>query len=187
MLSILMREPSPEPVRSEEAPPPETGDYEIVLGKRQVAGVLFLATVALAVFSAIAYIAGEAMSPRLTAATEPAPVRTVPAAPAKTAPPPAPAPPAPAPVAVKASQAPLFADPKNGELYLQMGAVEKGMAVIFVEGLRTHGFEAFAAPGPNDKIFRVLIGPLADQETYRRTKDAIDDLGLTVFARKYQQ
>ena len=180
-----MRDPLPELPR--EAPPEEqaaeeSGEFEIVLGKRQIAGVLFMASVFLAVFSAVSYIAGEAMSPRRTAAAErpapvpvsSAPVNATPAAVVVEAPKPAP-------------PAPLFAEPKSGELYLQMGALDKGMATLFVEGLRTHGFESFVAPGPSEKIFRVLIGPLADQEAYRRTKDAIDDLGLTAFAKKYQQ
>ena len=37
---------------------------------------------------------------------------------------------------------------------------ERGMAMILAEGLRGHGFDSFVAPGPNEKIFRVLIGPL---------------------------
>src|SRR5580704_13123369 len=36
-------------------------EFEIVLGKRQVAGVLFLATVTLVVFSAVSYLAGKAL------------------------------------------------------------------------------------------------------------------------------
>jgi cell division septation protein DedD len=178
MTSLMMRDPLPPP--APEAQMAEaSGEFEIVLGKRQIAGVMFIASVLLAIFSAISYIAGEAMSPRKAAAIE------------RPEPPPAVTPP-PAPVLVEAPKAaappaPLFADPKNGELYLQMGAVDKGMATIFVEGLRAHGFEAFVAPGPSGKIFRVLIGPLADQDAYRRTKDAIDELGLNAFARKYEQ
>ena len=58
-------------------------------------------------------------------------------------------------------EAPLFAEPKAGSVYIQMGAVEKGVSVIFAEGLRKRGLPAFVAPGPSEKIFRVLIGPLA--------------------------
>jgi cell division septation protein DedD len=83
--------------------------------------------------------------------------------------------------------APIFADPTAGAVYLQMGAVEKGMAVIFAEGLRKHGFNAFVAPGPSEKIFRVLIGPLPDPDSFRRVKDAVDAIDLGTFARKYQK
>ncbi len=181
MTSILLRD------ATEEAPAAGTaveegGEFEIVLGKRQIAGVLFLASVFLALFSAVSYVAGEAIGPRRTVVVE------RPAAVPKPAPAPAPAPvvvaPEPKPVV---PAAPLLADPEKGALYLQMGAVEKGIAVIMAEGLRTHGFEAFVAPGPSEKIFRVLIGPLAGEESYKRTKDAVDDLGLDAFARRYEQ
>jgi hypothetical protein len=85
-----------------------------------------------------------------------------------------------------ATEAPLFADPKPGAVYLQLGAVEKGVAIIMAEGLRKRAFNAFVAPGPNDHIFRVLVGPL-DSEAYKTAKQAVDDIGLSTFARKYQQ
>jgi cell division septation protein DedD len=183
MLSFLTPEQTEE--NPAPAPPPETpADYEIVLGKRQFAGVLFIAIVFLVVFSAASYIAGEAMSPRRAAPAEPVAehVNEGPSAPpVAIAPAVQPAPkPAPAP------QPPVFADPKKGGLYLQLGAVDKGIAMIMVEGLRTHGFDAFAGPGPSEKIFRVLIGPFADQDAFHRTKDAVDDLSLTAFPRRDQ-
>jgi cell division septation protein DedD len=184
MTSILLRDAAEE-APAAEAAIEEGGEFEIVLGKRQIAGVLFLASVFLALFSAVSYVAGEAIGPRRTVVVErPAPV-------AKPAPAPAPvmSAPEPKPVQPPASvqAASLFADPDKGALYLQMGAVEKGIAVIMAEGLRTHGFEAFVAPGPSKKIFRVLIGPLGDEESYKRTKDAVDDLELNAFARRYEQ
>jgi cell division septation protein DedD len=66
-----------------------------------------------------------------------------------------------------------------------MGAVERGIAAIFAQGLRKEGLPSFVAPGPDAKIFRVLIGPLPDAETYRRVKDRVDAIGLTTFAKKY--
>src|SRR5262249_39811298 len=84
------------------------------------------------------------------------------------------------------AEEPLFGDPKNGALYLQLGAVEKGVAIIMTEGLRKRDFPAFVAPGPNDHIFRVLIGPL-DADGFKRSKDSVDAIGLSAFARKYQQ
>ena len=68
-----------------------------------------------------------------------------------------------------------------------MGAVEKGIGLIFAEGLRKHGFDAFVAPGPNDHIFRVLIGPLRTPQEYERTKQAVDQLGIGTFGKKYVQ
>jgi cell division septation protein DedD len=176
MLSIRTDEPlvstEPEPVVSEA----KSEEFEIVLGARQVASVLFVATVIVAVISSIAYLAGKTSTPKKVEAAAPAPPAPMLQATLTQAPPPKPAP-----------EAPLFADPVNGAMYLQMGAVEKGIAVIFTEGLRRRGFTAFAAPGPKEHIFRVLIGPIPDSETYRKTKEAVDEIGLSTFARKYQQ
>jgi len=164
MPTILARDPVPEPaplpqpVPAEETMPPDE-DFEIVLGKRQLASVLFLATVILAVFSALSYIAGEALSPRKVVRVEappaPAPPPPVPAPvlQATILPPPkaaAIAPPLPKPAIAD----PMFADPHDGEIYLQMGVVDKGIAVIIAEGLRQHQLRAFVAPGPNDGLFR---------------------------------
>jgi cell division septation protein DedD len=61
------------------------------------------------------------------------------------------------------------------------------MATILAEGLRSHGFDAFVAPGPSEKIFRVLIGPLPDPESFRQAKAAVDAIELSTFARKYEK
>ena len=72
-------------------------------------------------------------------------------------------------------------------MYLQIGAVDKGVAVILAEGLRKRGFDAFVAPGPSEKIFRVLIGPLSNADAFRQAKEKVDEIGLTNFAHRYQQ
>ena len=66
-----------------------------------------------------------------------------------------------------------------------MGAVEKGVSIIFAEGLRKHGLAAFVAPGPSEKIFRVLVGPLPAPADYVKAKDTVDKLGLATFARRF--
>ncbi|HTS78495.1 MAG TPA: SPOR domain-containing protein [Bryobacteraceae bacterium] len=178
-----------EPQSAPIAEPPEPADFELVLGRLQLASVFFLAIVVIAVFSAISYLAGKSIAPP-PKIIERVRVEQVPAP--QAAPRPVPAPVAPvaqvAPAAATGKpEAAIFADPQNGSLYIQMGAVEKGIALILVEGLRKQGFQAFAAPGPSEKIFRVLIGPLADSNAYQQAKKAVDDLGLTAFARRYQQ
>jgi hypothetical protein len=185
----------PQPIMVEEISQPEVSqpektddEFEIVLGAMQVAGILFVAVVIVVVFSAASYIAGRALAPK-----------TVVAAPAAAIPVPAPPPvveativkpdfPIAEPIPEKplAPEAPTFSSPSSNGLYLQMGAVEKGVAVIMVDGLRKRGFTAFAAPGPTDVIFRVLIGPLGDAEAFRKTKEKIDQIGLNSFVRKYQ-
>lgn len=163
-------------------------EYEFILGRRQVASVLFVFTIVLMICIAVSYLAGKSMSPKAPAPAAAAVVRE----------------PEPPPVVrnvatnvagrviskqepaqAAAPEPPLFAEPKVGAVYIQMGAVEKGIAVIFTEGLRKRGLPSFAAPGPNEKIFRVLIGPLPDPASYVRAKEAVDKIGLETFARKY--
>jgi cell division septation protein DedD len=173
-----------------------SAEYEIVLGRRQVASLLFIAIVLAVVFSAVSYLAGRSAVPNpvkvpvaTTSATAAAP------APAATATPMIeattsvlPAEPA-LPIAKRDNkpEPPLFAEPLPGAVYIQMGAVDKGMAMVFAAGLRKYGFDGFVAPGPNEKIFRVLIGPLPDPDSFRRAKAAVDALDLGTFARRYQQ
>jgi len=208
MLSIVERDSTERPIdrvvcideaqAPAEVPSENPEEFEIVLGRRQVASVLFVSTVILVAFSAISYLAGKSFAPKAPvpeSAPAPAPVAAAPAP--VVVPQPAPQPePAVKPERARASEAapasdpaperPLFADPKPGQLYLQLGAVEKGIAIIMADGLRKHGFDAFVGPGPNDHIFRVLVGPL-DGDGYKKAKGEVDALGLSTFARRYQQ
>ncbi|MGD1098597.1 MAG: hypothetical protein ABSB35_42290 [Bryobacteraceae bacterium] len=201
MLTILTREPlsrqseaareTPEP-EAVATPAPEAGDYELVLGRGHIASVLFVAIVVLVVFSAISYLAGKSSSPRKAPLAQPeqlaAVVQPAPVAEATIGPPTAPSvEPATPSIPESGEEPPIFAVPAKGAVYLQMGAVERGIAVIFVEGLRKRGFQSFAAPGPTEKVFRVLVGPLPDPQAFARAKVAVDQLGLDTFARKYQQ
>ena len=182
MTSILNLEtrPSPEAADEQRAGLESATEYELVLGRTQVASWLFVGVIALAVCGSLAYLAGETVAAKRTqgaAAVVAAPAPTVlPQASllAKAEPP-------------AKSTRPLVGEPEIGKVYLQVGAVERGMAVILAEGMRVHGFEAFVAPGPNDKIFRVLIGPLPDPDAFREAMLKVDALDLATFARKYQK
>jgi hypothetical protein len=154
-------------------PIPEPAEFEFVLGRRQVASLLFVASVILMICVAAAYMAGRSMPPKAS----PAIAATV-----------EPREPEPPPIVLNQEperELPLFAEPKAGQVYIQMGAVEKGVSVIFAEGLRKRGLPSFVAPGPSEKIFRVLIGPLPDPAAYMKAKDAVDQIGLATFARKF--
>ena len=164
--AVPIEEPSPVP-----AQPPQ--EFEFVLGRRQVASLLFVSIIILMICVAASYMAGKAMSPRVVAAAPPMVVARGPE------PPPIVLDQEPVP------EAPLFSDPKAGSVYIQMGAVEKGVAVIFAEGLRKRGLAAFVGPGPNEKIFRVLIGPLPDPPAYLKAKETVDKIGLSTFARRF--
>lgn len=188
----------PEP--GESANPAGSEEFEIVMGRRQVASVLFVATVIVAVLSSVSYLAGKSIGPKkveasaAASAASPGPVATA-SATMDSATPAVEKLPAidatmvatkPAP-ADALSNAPLFADPVVGAVYIQMAAVEKGIAAVFAEGLRRHGLQSFVAPGPSESMYRVLIGPLPTPATYAAAKEELDRIGLTTFARKYEK
>ena len=162
----------------------ETEDFELVVGRRQAAALTFLALVVVALCSGAAYLAGKAIVPR-----EEAPVPMI-----KLEQPPAPlieatiVPQAAPPIgpSIPLADAPLFASPVPQAIYIQVGAVEKGVATVLAEGLRKHALDSFVAPGPSDKAFRVLIGPFPDAEAYQKAQGVVDRLGLASFARRYQ-
>jgi cell division septation protein DedD len=164
----------------------ETEDFELVVGRRQAAALTFLALVVVALCSGASYLAGKAIAPR-----EEAPVPVIKLEPA---PPPATeaamVPPMFPPVTVASAaavvEAPLFASPVAQAIYIQVGAVDKGVATILAEGLRKHSLDSFVAPGPSDKAFRVLIGPFPDAAAYQKAQAVVDRLGLASFARRYQ-
>jgi cell division septation protein DedD len=158
-------------------PTVEKPEFEFVVGRRQIASLLFVSTVFMMICVAAAYMAGKAMSGK-TPAQAASPVAAASVAREPDAPPinlnqePAPEP-------------PLFAEPKNGSVYIQIGAVERGIALVLAEGLRKRGFQSFVGPGPNEKIFRVLIGPLPDPASYVKAKEKVDQIGLATFARRF--
>ena len=206
-----------------ELPAETPEEFEIVLGRRQIASVLFVATVILALFSAVSYLAGKSISPKkITPGMAAVPASAVLAMPAAVSPASSPAsaidgnivPYVPPPAATPATkvaktrarnanasttsvaaavlpevstEAPMFAEPVAGGMYLQMGAVGKGAAAIFAGGLRKQGFPSFVAAGPSESQYRVLIGPLWDTVTYNRTKDALDRMGVNTFGRTYEK
>jgi len=161
---------------AEDAAPEE---FEFVLGRRQVASLLFVSTIVLVVFVAVAYLAGKASVPKQIAAPAVADLPNTPPAPIvvkQEASPPAPS---------LGPEPPIYADPKVGAVYIQIGVVDKGIAEVLAEGLRRKGLPGFVAPGPTAKEFRVLIGPLPDPKSFIATKDAVDRIGLNTFARRY--
>jgi cell division septation protein DedD len=171
-----------EPTISLEAASEE--DFEIVVGRRQVAALTFLAMVVVAVCSGGSYLAGKAISAHAEPDQPEIKIEQPPAA--------APAPlmeasiiPA-LPIAKPAAEPPLFGAPVPQAIYIQVGAVEKGVAVILAEGLRKHALDSFVAPGATEKTARVLIGPFPDADAYQRARNVVSEIGLDNFARRYQ-
>jgi len=153
----------------------EAGEVELVMGPRQMAGMAFVAVVAIAVFSSVAYLAGKSNAPVRTAVASAPPAP--PARPLFRAP-------TVEPVAV-IPPAPVFAEPESGKLYLQLAAVESPAASVFVEGLRLHRLRAFVAPGPDGKIVRVLVGPLENGADLNQAKAEVQKIGFDPMFRRY--
>ena len=160
-----------------------------MVGRRQATAITFLALVLMALCSAGSYLAGKAMSARAER-VEPEPREIKIEQPAASV---EPAPPLPAPMLeasivapLKPIDAPIFGNPTPQAIYIQVGAVEKGVAVVLAEGLRKHALDSFVAPGPGTKSFRVLIGPFPNAEAYQSARNIVAEIGLDSFARRYQ-
>jgi len=169
-------------------------EFELVVGRRQIAALTFLGLVLIAVCSGACYLTGKATSVREESAPqvirlEQPPAPAAPVIEASIAPVPVaqPQPQSAAPVTPKpAAEVPLFASTVPQAIYIQVGAVEKGVATVIAEGLRKHALDSFVAPGPTEKTFRVLIGPFPNAEAYQKAQNVVDQIGLASFARRYQ-
>ncbi len=73
--------------------------------------------------------------------------------------------------------------PLPGAYYLQVGALDRTVAEIFVEVLSQKGFSSIIAPGPDAKTFRVLVGPLEAGSELRLTKVNLAEEGFFSFIR----
>lgn len=162
----------------------QPGEFEIVLGRGQVAVMLFLVLMVVAVFSGLSYFTGRKVSAAATVARAPVTAKPAPAAPLPVAKTPEKSA-APAPI-IPISSEPVFRDPLPGEVFLQMAAVEKGVAGVFTEGLRRMGFPSIVAPGPSERIFRVLIGPVKSEAQMAQIRRSLDAAGLSTFLRRWE-
>ncbi|MDP8991171.1 MAG: SPOR domain-containing protein [Acidobacteriota bacterium] len=167
-------------------PKNEDGEFELILGNRQLLSVFFIVVILLGVFFTMGYIVGrnsgtltaevpatpapdgkpQAVEPPAKivepAPAPPAPTETAPQQPAKD-PEPEPAPAPTKPARVKAEPVRGASHPAAGQTYLQLAATSKHEADIMVDVLRKKSFKAMAAeidekPG----TYRVLVGPITE-------------------------
>ena len=185
--------------RRKTLPKNEDGEFELILGNRQLLSVFFIVVILLGVFFTMGYIVGRNSSPpgsdiATARRAEPAPLVVDAAAKASSAaaPQPASAPPtetAPqqpattesqrpstesaAPPAKKPEPKPAAGDqPAAGQAYLQLAATSQHEAGIMVDVLRQKGFKAMAAEIPEKAgTFRVLVGPVTDATTNKTRAD----------------
>ena len=190
-----------------EAGTSEASEFELVLGNKQLLSVFFIVVVLLGVFFTMGYIVGRNSAPVDTArksdiydrgnapsavptTTAKAPVTIVeqPAtdtavATESTA--------AKAEVPVAEPQKPIDIpavsppQPEAGRTYLQVVSVARPQADALAEVLAKRGFRAFVAPGPNEKTFRVLVGPAANIDDVSRIKSDLEAVGMKPIVKKY--
>jgi hypothetical protein len=177
-------------------PKNEDGEFELILGNRQLLSVFFIVVILLGVFFTMGYIVGRNSS-AVTAEVTPTPsVDARPAAVEAPARAPDPAPvastptetapqqPAPAPPVAEHDPEPPKREPRAetrattgshptaGQTYLQLAATSQHEADIMVDVLRKKSFRAMAAeidekPG----TFRVLVGPITDTTANKMRAD----------------
>jgi len=179
-------------------PKNEDGEFELILGNRQLLSVFFIVVILLGVFFTMGYIVGRNSG---TATAELTPVPGVDARPPATeapskAPEPAPAPapstptetapqqPATPAPAVEREPEPPKREPKAeartvsgghpvaGQTYLQLAATSQHEADIMVDVLRKKSFRAMAAEiDEKPGTFRVLVGPITDTTANKMRAD----------------
>jgi cell division septation protein DedD len=173
-------------------------EFELVLGNKQLFGVLFIVIVLLAVFFSVGYVMG-----RNTATVEIAegvpgsiPASSIPATsvegrPSQVPPTRSEAVPSREPeaqaVPARAETPPPISvrEPQPGQTFWQVSAVARPEAELLVDVLTRKGFRAMVAPGPNEQLFRVLVGPSQDSSDLGKMRADLEQAGFKPMIRKY--
>ena len=190
----------------------EDGEYELVLGNRQLLTIFFMVVVLLGAGFTIGYIMGRnsvsvaALSPEAPApkstdsevkldppapyepARETASKQPSSAPPAETPPEPAPKATTPQKSAAEAAEADTpykFGTPPAGSVFVQVSATSKADAQIEATTLRKQGFPSWVAPNEkNPDLFSVLVGPYSDKADLAKAKASLENLGFRKAFRK---
>ncbi len=171
------------------------GEFTVVLGFRQLTVALFMLLMLVATFAAVSYVVGRVVVAPVTATAQTAPpenVLVVDAAGEKT---PATTPekhtasepsrPAPAP-AVPPPFDSYFYEPEPGQLFLQVAAADRGIAEVFAEYLARKQFTPRIATGPDERSYRVLVGPIENNEQLSELRTGLEKAGFHPFLRRYK-
>lgn len=181
----------------------ETGEFELVVGDKQLLSGFFIGVVLLAVIFALGYIMGRgtaksapdvaAVTPA-NAATETRPQPSAPVVPASPEPAattpaqtdtqttPAEGPPQPTTVPARAESSPApppaaaSSEPGNAS-YWQVTAASKNSADAVSQTLLSKGFPASTRPGPNN-LTVVWVGPYTDKASLQKAKKLLEDAGF---------
>lgn len=189
-------------------PRTEEGEFELILGNRQLISVFLIVVILLAVFFSMGYIVGRNSVPATEARNTPPPKPIVVEQPArnpnKDADQPAPIEPAPQattppPVAEKklvkpppaAAPAPEKTPPPSSEpaagasfdqppagRYWQVVSTARHEAEIVSGAIARKGMKSLVAPAPKEGYFRVLVGPLGDAADVAKTRADLEAAGF---------
>ena len=185
----------------------DEGEFELILGNKQLLSVFFIVIILLGVFFTMGYIVGRNSGPPDTAKRAAPAEGTTPARTnGQSAMPAAATPTVVEPVTTKTEAAPAAEAPKlphkelievtavtrsveqpiPGLIYIQVLAVARPEAEVLVDVLAKKGFKALVAAGPNDKIFRVLVGPAKDAADAGKLKGDLEQAGFKLaFPKKF--
>ncbi len=188
------------------------GEFEILLGNKQLLSIFFIVVILLAVFFTMGYIVGRSANPTgepPRAAVKPPQPAARPAEAGGSADTPAqekpgaasgpegnearatqpqqqlPSPGQAKPPAQAAKPAAQPAAPAAGEVYLQAVAGKRPDAELVASVLKRKGFPVLVAPGPNESVFRVLVGPFSDAASMGKTRKELEAAGFKAFPRRY--
>jgi len=188
----------------------DEGEFELVLGNRQLLSGFFIVVVLFGVFFTMGYIVGRHSSPPpvVTAASPEAAPALTPSSTGRPAPgevavvmpdeakseTPAPQEASATRPATAEAEAPrpveTRAEPRGGEAepapgrYLQVAAPKRTAADAVVDSLRNKGIRAVLAPGPNEDTVRILVGPL-DAASFGKMRMDLESAGFKPFAKTY--
>ena len=182
----------------------EAEDYELVLGNKQLLSFFFIGVVLLSVSFTLGYVIGRNSAPAAEFGGQKAEYRTsdAPSAlaandrsrsapredvgPVRDSQPVPPAAEQTAAPATRTVEPGIVTQPAPGTTYLQVIAVARPEAEVLVEVLGKKGFPAVLAPGPDDRMFRVLVGPTNDTADIVKYKNELEQAGFKgAFIKKY--
>ncbi len=180
----------------------ETGEFELVLGNKQLLSGFFIVVILFAVFFVMGYIVGRNSTPTTQTAASRDPASAAPltvrpqASSGSVAAPPvevpketgsAAEPQSPTQAAenppVKAElpaaqPPPAPADASAEGTYLQVVSIGTHDAEMLARNLKDKGFPSSTSPAPNGKTTRVLVGPYADLGALGKAKVELENLGF---------
>ncbi|MDX2180176.1 MAG: SPOR domain-containing protein [Bryobacteraceae bacterium] len=173
----------------------EAGEYELVLGNRQLLSIFFLVVVLLGVGFALGFLLGRNSAVAAAPVTAAEPVKKSEPSALKIDPPETVKPEA-APASAGTKKAEPSPEPEKpssnetsgasfksgvppaGSLFVQVAAGNKADAEMEAKSLNKRGYATWVAPDEKGEKWRVLVGPLENNAEFAKTRAALQELGF---------